>query len=257
MTNTLLTKKYMKSTLLILSLAFVATSVNAAEPILPKFDPTNFDSVATITNPYFPLALGYMREYSGTLINEDGEPFVERIVLTVVGAGPVLEGVPTIMVRDDAYQDGLHVEEALDYYAQDRNGDLWNMGEDVTNFNYDDSGKLIDTDDHGSWRVGVKNALPGYMMPANPLVGFAYEQEHSPADEALDVGEIMALDGTITGPTGTYSEVLSVFETSSIDPGLGEVKYYAKGVGLVRIEEGLDENRANPEGFLELTKLSN
>lgn len=242
----------MKPTLLILPLALAATVANAAEPILPKFDPTNFDPVAAITNPYFPLAPGYMREYSGTVPDDEGNPIVERIVLTVVGAGPVLDGVPTIMVRDDAWHGDLHVEEALDYYAQDRNGDLWNMGEDVTNFNYDDEGNLTGTDDEGSWRVGVNDALPGYMMPATPKVGFIYEQEHSPEDAALDVGEIMGLDGSVTGPTGTYSDVLMVFETSSLEPDLREIKYYAKGVGLVRIEESLDEARANPEGFLEL-----
>lgn len=246
----------MKPTLLILPLAFAATVANAAEPILPKFDPANFDQVAAITNPYFPLALGYVREYSGTLLDDDGKPMVERIVLTVIGAGPVLDGVPTVLVRDDAWKDGLHVEEANDYYAQDRDGNVWNMGENVTNFHYDDAGKLTGTDNNGTWRVGVNESRPGFMMPGSPQVGFVYEQEHSPIDKALDAGEIMALDGTVTGPTGTYTDVVSVFETSSIDPDLAEVKYYAKGVGLIRIEEDVDEARTNPTGSLELISLA-
>ena len=82
----------------------------------------------------------------------------------------------TVVVLDNAWAGGRHVEEAKDFYAQDRD------------------------------------------MPATPVPGFACEQEHSPVDEAMDVGEIMALDGLLSGPTGTYTDVLTVFESSSIDP---------------------------------------
>lgn len=245
----------MKTIPMILPLVLVATSA-AAGPVLPTFDPGAFEPGAAITNPYFPLASGYSRDYSGTAQDKDGKPVVERDVLTFVGAGPVLGGVQTVMVLDNAWQGDVHVEEAKDYYAQDRDGNVWYLGEDVTNFNYDASGTLTGTDSHGSWRVGVNDAVPGFAMPASPQPGFAYEQEHSPKDEAMDVGEIMALDGTLTGPTGTYTDVLTVFETSSIDPDLREVKYYAKGVGMIRVEEGVDESRANPEASADLVRLA-
>jgi hypothetical protein len=245
----------MKPIPMILPLVLVATSA-AAEPVLPTFDPATFDPGAAITNPYFPLASGYMREYLGTAEAADGSPVQERDVLVFVGTGPVIGGVQTQMVLDNAWQGDRHVEEAKDYYAQDRDGNVWYMGEDVTNFTYDDAGKLTGTDSHGSWRALVNDAVPGFAMPASPQPGFAYEQEHSPKDEAMDIGEIMALDGTLTGPTGSYTDVLTVYETSSIEPDLREVKYYAKGVGMIRVEEGVDENRANPEASADLVRLA-
>lgn len=245
----------MKANLMILPLALLATAAGA-DPVLPVFDPSAFAPGAVITNPWFPLGPGYSREYSGVAQDKDGNPVVERNVLTFVGAGPVLAGVQTVMVLDNAWVGTVHVEEAKDFYAQDRDGNVWYLGEDVTNFNYDDAGVLTGTDSHGAWRVGVNGAQPGYAMPAAPVPGLAYEQEHSPLDEAMDVGEIMALDGALSGPTGSYSAVLMVFETSSIDPDLREVKYYAKGVGMIRVEEGVDAARANPEVTVDLVRLA-
>jgi hypothetical protein len=235
-----------------LPLALLLSAVPAlAEPVLPPFDPANFDQGAAITNPWFPLASGYVREYAGMVAGEDGNLIEERVLLAYVGPGPVIAGVQTVMVLDNAWAGGRHVEEAKDYYAQDRDGNVWYMGEDVSNFTYDAAGVLTGTDDHGTWRAGVKDALPGFAMPADPQPGLVYFQEHAAADEALDVGEIMALDAGISGPTGDFAGVLAVFETSLIEPDLREVKYYAKGVGLVRVEEGVD---ADPEAASDLVR---
>ena len=245
----------MKTLLAILPLA-IAASAASANPILPSFDPSAFAPGAAVTNPYFPLATGYSREFSGTAKDKDGNPVIERNVLTFVGDGPVIAGVQTVMVLDNAWQGPLHIEEAKDYYAQDRDGNVWYLGEDVTNFNYDAAGALTGTDSHGTWRAGVNEAQPGYAMPAAPQPGFAYEQEHSPKDEAMDWAEIMALDGALSGPTGSYADVLSVFETSSIDPDLREVKYYARGKGMIRVEEGVDAARTNPEAAADLVRIT-
>ena len=72
--------------------------------------------------------------------------------------------------------------------------------------------------------------------------------------EALDVGEILSLEGQIEGPLSSYDKVLAVFETSQIEPDLREVKFYAEGVGLVRVWEGIDAQKSNPEAVFDLTK---
>jgi hypothetical protein len=229
-------------------------SLALAQPVLPKFDPAHFEPGAAVTNPWFPLGPGYVREYLGTAPGDDGRPVEEQDLLVFVGSGPELGGVPTVMVLDNAWQNGRHVEEARDYYAQDRDGNVWYMGEDVTNFTYDAEGNLTGTDHHGSWRVGENGARPGFAMPADPQPGFIYEQEHSPQDEALDVGEIMGLKGKVSGPTGAYEDVLMVFETSQIETDLREVKYYARGLGMIRVEEEVDEARANPGASADLVR---
>ncbi len=233
-----------------------ATCVAQAEPMLPAFDPANFDPKAVIDNPYLPLAEGFIREISGqTNKGESTIPVTEVSIQTFEGAGPMIAGVQSTLIRDRTFLDGSLVEEALDYYAQDRMGNVWYLGEDVTNLIYDDADKVTGTDHHGTWRAGVNDALPGYAMPANPVAGLTYFQEHAPADEALDVGEIMRIDGSIDGPSGHYENVLAVFETSLVEPDLREIKFYAPGVGPIRTEEGLDGLRANPQAFFDLTKM--
>jgi hypothetical protein len=38
-----------------------------------------------------------------------------------------------------------------------------------------------------------------------------------------------------------------VLETTELEPDAREFKYYAPGVGLIRVEEGLDADLSNPE----------
>ena len=50
----------------------------------------------------------------------------------------------------------------------------------------------------------------------------------------------------LTIGTRESTDVLVMFESSSLDPAFRELKYYSPGVGLIRAEEGVDENFANP-----------
>ncbi len=246
----------MKRTPLCLTILLATTGMAAAEPMLPVFDPANFDPKAAIDNPYLPLVEGFVARISGQMTEADSTALVDEVsTQTFEGAGPVIAGVQSTVIRDRTTLDGLLVEEALDYYAQDRSGNVWYLGEDVTNLIYDDEDKVSGTDNHGTWRAGVNDALPGYAMPADPVAGMTYFQEHATADAALDVGEIMATDRKIDGPTGHYDNVLAVFETSLVEPDLREIKYYAPGVGPIRTEEGLDEARTGFEAFFDLTRM--
>ncbi len=246
----------MKRSSLALSILLASTCMAQAEPMLPAFDPANFEPMAPITNPYLPLIEGFVAQISGQINEADSTNLVTEVsTQTFEGPGPVIAGVPTTLIRDLTTLDGILVEEALDYYAQDQMGNVWYMGEDVTNLTYDDDDKVTGTDHHGTWRAGVGDALPGFAMPANPVAGMVYFQEHAPSDDALDLGEIMGVDGNIDGPSGHYGNVLAVFETSLVEPDLREIKYYAPGVGPIRTEEGVDDARSNPEAFFELNKM--
>ncbi len=91
-------------------------------------------------------------------------------------------------------------------------------------------------------------------MPAELTEGFNYFQEHAPADEAMDQGTIfVAFIDTLTLDIGTFENVLQIFETTELEPDAREFKYYAPGVGLILVEEDLDEELANPELVFELT----
>ena len=94
--------------------------------------------------------------------------------------GPRILGVRTTAQLDKEYEDGLLVEKTFDYFAQDKRGNVWYMGEDVTNFHYDDNGNLIGKDHELAWRAGRRGAKPGWIMPARQIIGQRYFQEHRP-----------------------------------------------------------------------------
>ncbi len=80
--------------------------------------------------------------------------------------GPRILGVRTTTQVDKAYEDGLLVEKTFDYFAQDRRGNVWYMGEDVTNFHYGEDGKLIGKDHELAWRAGRRGEQYVVEAPA-------------------------------------------------------------------------------------------
>ena len=98
------------------------------------------------------------------------------------------------MVRDSVYVDDELVEDTYDWFAQDRDGNVWYLGEDSQEI---DDGEVVSTE--GSWEAGVDGALPGIVMPAEPAVGDAYRQEYY-VGEAEDMFEIIAVGGSVDGP---------------------------------------------------------
>ena len=234
--------------------AFVVSWPAAAVTVLPVFSPANFDPAQSIDHPYFPMTDSRTYVYRGS--DEDG-PVDERFEHTNTGPGPVIFGVQTFTQQDREFEDGLLVEETFDYFAQDTLGNVWYLGEDVTTFEYDDDGNLIDTNTEGAWRAGVNGADPGFIMPAEAelIIGFNYFQEHAPNDEAMDQGTIFAFIDELILDIGTFQNVLQIFETTALEPDAREFKYYAPGVGLILVEEDLDEELTNPELVFELTQI--
>lgn len=239
---------------LIAALALPAAS--GAGTLIPDLSAATFLPGAPIDNRYFPVVTGSTAVLKAEGTDDEGATFTERSELTGMGAGRVLMGVQTQTVLDRAYEDGLLVEETHDYYAQDTDGNVWYFGEDVTNYVYDDSGALVDTNSASSWLAGVNGALPGFIMPADPQLGFAYFQEFAAADGALDQAEILALDRVLSVPYGDFTGVLVVAETTQLEPGVIELKYYAPGIGLIREDEGVDEAFGNPERVFQLTSVA-
>lgn len=215
-------------------------------PVLPDFDAATFLPGTAVDNSYFPIVGKETRFYRGEK-EEDGETVVERFELTPLGKGPTILGVETTILRDRAFEDGLLVEETFDFFAQDTLGNVWYFGEDVTNFVYDEDGNLISTNDESAWRAGVNGALPGFIMPSDLTIGFNYYQEFAAADAALDQATTFSLGSLVELDIGSFENVLQVLETSELTPDARELKYYAPGLGLILVEEGLDTSFENPE----------
>jgi hypothetical protein len=209
--------------------------------VLPDFRAARFEPGAPIDNPFFPLEPGTVFSYGGTQIDQDtGEAVVEGNDLFVTFETQEIAGVTTKVVRHTEYADGVLVEDTIDRYAQDTEGNVWYFGEVTFSFEYDDQGNFVESSTEGSWEAGVGGAQPGHIMPADPGFGAGYFQEFAPGvaeDEAIVVG----VDQEVTIDLGDFDGVLKTLDTTALEPDLAEFKYYAPGVGQVLEEELGDE----------------
>jgi hypothetical protein len=135
--------------------------------------------------------------------------------------------VTCVVVHDVLRRDGTVIEDTYDWYAQDDLGNVWYFGEDTKEF-----GAKGEVSTAGSWQAGVNGAQPGIVMPARPAVGPAYRQEYL-AGQAEDMGQIFAVGDTVSVPYGSFTGCLRTREWSLLESGR-EIKWYAKGVGLVK-----------------------
>jgi hypothetical protein len=191
------------------------------ETYAPVIDPANFVSV--IDNPYMPLVPGTTFIYEGKTEkgNEHNEVYVSSETKVILG-------VTCVVVKDKVMVDGALEEQTLDWYAQDKQGNVWYFGEDSKEYQ---NGKAVSTE--GSWEGGVDGALPGIVMQASPTIGETYRQEYYKG-EAEDWAEVLSLTETATVPTGSYKDLLMTNEWSALDnPPVYEHKYYAKGIGFI------------------------
>jgi hypothetical protein len=188
----------------------------------PVFDPAGF--VAEIDNPYLPLVPGTTFVYRGR--TEDGP---ERNVVTVTRRTVRILGVEARVVLDEVWIGGKPVERTFDWYAQDRAGNVWYLGERSLDF---ERGRWVVSD--GSWRAGVDGAEAGIVMWARPLAKLnrVYQQELYPG-HAEDRAKVRGTRAAITVPYGTFDDVLVTSEWTPLEPGVVERKLYAPEVGLV------------------------
>jgi hypothetical protein len=131
-------------------------------------------------------------------------------------------------------------EDTYDWYANDKDGNVWNFGEKVDNYK---NGKI---DNHqGSWEAGVDGAKPGIIMPADPKVGQTYRHEYYKG-KAEDLGTILATAKKVTVAHGTFDGCLQIRNWSTLDTTQNEHRYYCPGVTfLVLKEDGGPSSKAS------------
>jgi hypothetical protein len=191
----------------------------------PRIDPADF--VDAVDNPYLPFAPGMRWSYDGTA---DGE--AEHTEVVVTDQQREVMGIPVVVVRDTVSVHGEVIEDTYDWYAQDRDGNVWYLGEDTKEY---ENGEVSSTE--GSWEGGVDGALPGIVMPAHPAVGHAYRQEFYPG-KAEDLAEVTDVNATASTALGDQRDVVVTKEWNPLEPDVVESKSFAPGVGLIA-EEGV------------------
>jgi hypothetical protein len=188
----------------------------------PRFDPANF--VSHVTNPWFPLRPGTVFVYSGV---KDGRP--SRDVVTVTHARRTILGVNATVLSDRLYLSGHLGERTTDWYAQDRAGNVWYLGEETAEI--DAHGHI--TSREGTWLAGRDGAQPGIYMPAHPTVGQSGRQEFYKG-HAQDQFRVISLHASVQSPYVSSSHALLTEEWTPLEPGVLDHKLYVRGIGTVQ-----------------------
>jgi hypothetical protein len=185
----------------------------------PSIDPKNF--VATVDNRYFPLKPGTAYHFEGV---RGKTPQTDDAVVT--HRTKKILGIKSTVVADTVSEGGKPVERTFDWYAQDKQGNVWYMGEDSFELKL---GRFVKASD--SWKSGVNGAKPGIIMPADPRQGDSYRQEYYPPGEALDEAHVLG-HASVKVPFGAFKDALVTSEFSPLEPQT-EQKYYVAGLGEV------------------------
>ena len=119
-----------------------------------------FSHPKEITNVYLPLSSLKQDILEGT---EKGHPL--RVERTVKPGSKTFnvngQTVEAMIVEDREFINGDIEEVALDYFAQDDNGTVYYLGEDVDNYK---DGKVVGHE--GAWLYGKDTQKMGVVMPA-------------------------------------------------------------------------------------------
>jgi hypothetical protein len=197
----------------------VCTQLGGA-PYDPVIDPLDFS--VTITNQYLPMTPGHTFVY---------ESPTERNEVVVTGNTRTILGTDCLEVHDTVKlkASGELTEDTLDWFCQDTAGNVWYFGENTKQL---EGGLVVGLE--GAWTGGVDGAKPGIAMKASPAVGDVYRQEYLPG-VAEDIGEVLSLTESVTLTNfGTLSNCLKTKDTSPLEPGAIEHKFYCPGIGVVR-----------------------
>jgi hypothetical protein len=201
-------------------------------------EPANFTHSTQIDNQWLPLVPGWQYTFEGTA-DRGGGDLSHIVVFTVTDLVKEIDGVNTVVMWDRDYNDGVIVEAELAFFAQDNDGNVWNLGEYPEEYEY---GKFIGAPN--TWISGQENAQGGIMVQGKPKRGNRYLQGYAPEIDFLDCAEVLRGGRRTCVPTGCYENVWVVEERSPLEPLSGsQLKYYAPGVGNVRIASVND-----PEG---------
>lgn len=209
-----------------------------------RFDPTKFGNPATGANKWLPLKPRYQSVRRGGVSR--GHRRLPHIrVFTVTDVTKRIDGVRAVAVLDQDFDGGQLAEQALDYLAEDKQGNVWYLGSYTESY---ESGQFVNAED--GWLAGARGAKPGILAQARPRTGTpSYYQYQVPGLES-PTAQVAKMGQSVCVPFKCYKNVLVVQE------GTSEYKYYAPGVGGIRTEPRYSGGEQETEVLINLRVLS-
>jgi len=193
-----------------------------SEPV--KLDPADFST--NIDNPYWPMSPGSKWVYNET----DTKGTNLKVVVEVTNKTKMIaNGIEARVVRDTATENGRLKEQTDDWYAQDKAGNIWYLGEATAEY---ENGKVATR--AGSFEADVDGAQPGIAMPAAPEPGLSYRQEYYKGEAEDRAAVITVGQEQVQVPFGYFHrDVLMTRDLVPTEPKVQELKFYAPNVGPV------------------------
>jgi hypothetical protein len=204
--------------------------ISERELTAEDFDLSLFDdSSTTIDNEWFPLKPGTRWIWKGSTQEEEGR-VPHSIVFTITDLTKVINGLRTLVGWDRDYSDGELVETELIFLAQDKEGNIWHLGQYSETF---EEGEFVGG---STWLAGLEGAKAGIWVKAKPQLGKpAYSMGFAPPPFFWDdFAKTFKMGQKTCVPAGCYEDVLVTDEFEPGKPGAHQLKYYAPGVGNVR-----------------------
>ena len=211
------------------------------------YDPGLFSSA--VTNRWYPLRPGTRLFYRGSSV-EDGVRLRHTVDAVVTDLTKPVDGVSTAVVWERDFTEGELVEAELALFATDRYGNVWHMGEYPEEY---EKGRFAKAP---AWVHGLKGACAGITIPGRPRPGTSdYAQGYAPPPISwVDRGRVHRVGARLCAPAGCYSEVVVVEEFEQGADDAFQDKYYAPGLGVVRVGwRGADDESKE---VLELVRVS-
>ena len=242
---------------LVLAVSLTATGCGVGsndDPPERVFDETTFRAADFVdprvgSNKWFPLVPGtqWVREGT-TLIGNRVVP--HEVVTTVTDVTREIDGVTTVLVYDHSVGAGQVVQESIDYFAQDKDGNIWTMGGATEQY---EAGRFVAVDE--AWLSNVDGAKPGILLPADPTADTPAWLIAQPPGEDGDAAEFARMQREECVPFGCFQNVLVIREgkRSALS---NEFKYYALGTGQIRNEPLGSSRHEDIELLINVTKLT-
>ena len=214
-----------------------------------EIDPAKFDRSTNIDNEWWPLKPGIRMTYEGSTI-EDGKKISHRFVDTVTDLTKMINGIRALVSLEIDYKDNKLLEKEIAFHAQDKEGNVWHLGQLREMYDHPD---LIGGQ---AWLVGhPEGAKAGIRMLAKPTSGGQeYSQGYAPAPyNWTDRARVAKMGQSTKVRAGAYKDVMLIEEWDAESPkGAVQTKYFARGIGVVRIGfKGRDKTKEE----LELVKI--
>jgi len=206
-----------------------ATPPATGESLTETFDYGNFADPIAIVNRWLPLVPGTQRVLEGSA-TVDGKRIKRKVVITTTDLTKVIDGIRTVVNYELDYDSGELVEAELAFFAQDDDGAVWLLGEYPEEY---EDGEFVEAP---SWLAGSEDAKAGIMMQSEPAPATpSYSEGWGPKVGWTDRGRVFETGSETCVPFGCYKGVLVIDEFNRDEPDAHQLKYYASGVGNVRV----------------------